>query len=116
MNLLWLGYDGLAVPYNDVVAVLLYQPALDARIVHTYGHVPPGIRAVVVVTGDRYWPSRWEAEWLRRRLVERERVRQFVGAPHRDVDIDLAGDRANGRLHECTPGARQFPAARVTQT
>jgi nucleoside phosphorylase len=70
MNLLWLGYDGLAVPYNDVVAVLLYQPALDARIVHTYGHVPPGIRAVVVVTGDRYWPSRWEAEWLRRRLVE----------------------------------------------
>jgi cytochrome c biogenesis factor len=69
MNLLWLGYDGLAVPYADVVAVLLYQPALDARIASTYGHVPPGIRAVVVA-GDHYWPSRWDAEWLRQRLTE----------------------------------------------
>ncbi|HWQ13072.1 MAG TPA: hypothetical protein VNL77_09740 [Roseiflexaceae bacterium] len=70
MDLLWLGYDGLAVPYADVVAVLLYQPALDARIVEAYGHVPDGVRAVVVTGGDRYWPARWEAAWLRRRMAE----------------------------------------------
>jgi cytochrome c biogenesis factor len=70
MDLLWLGYDGLAVPYTDVVAVLLYQPALDARIARSYGSVPLGVRAVVVTGGDVYWPSRWEAEWLRRRLAD----------------------------------------------
>lgn len=70
MELLWLGYDGLAVPYADVVAVLRYQPALDTRIVHAYGRVPAGVRAVVVTGGDRYWPSRWDVIWLRRRLAD----------------------------------------------
>jgi hypothetical protein len=70
MDLLWLGYDGLAVRYIDVVAVLLYQPALDARIARAYGGVPSGVRAVVVTAGDAYWPSRWDAEWLRRRLAD----------------------------------------------
>jgi cytochrome c biogenesis factor len=68
--LLWLGYDGLAVPYSDVIAVLLYQPALDARIARAYGRVPPGVRAVVVTGADGYWPSRWDADWLRRRLAD----------------------------------------------
>jgi hypothetical protein len=70
MDLLWLGYDGLSVPYDDVVAVLLYQPALDTRIARAYGHVPPGVRAVVVTVGESYWPSRWDAEWLRHRLAD----------------------------------------------
>lgn len=74
MDLLWLGYDGLAVAYTDVVAVLLYQPALDARIARAYGRVPPGVRAVVVTAGDAYFPSRWDPEWLRRRLADRRRV------------------------------------------
>lgn len=70
MDLLWLGYDGLAVPYTDVVAVLLYQPALDVRIERAYGRVPPGIRAVVVTASDAYWPSRWDVAWLRQRLAD----------------------------------------------
>jgi hypothetical protein len=70
MDLLWLGYDGLAVPYTDVVAVLLYQPALDARISQTYGAVPSGVRAVVVTGGELYWPSRWDVAWLRRRIAD----------------------------------------------
>jgi hypothetical protein len=57
-------------PTRMSAAVLLYQPALDARIVRAYGHVPAGVRAVVVTSGELYWPSRWDAEWLRRRLAD----------------------------------------------
>lgn len=67
MDLLWLGYDGISVRYADVVAVLLYRPALDTRIVRAYGHVPANVRAVVVTSDGTFWPSSWRAEQLRRR-------------------------------------------------
>lgn len=67
METLWLGYDGLVLPFRDVVAVLLYQPALDARIVMAFGHVPRGVQAVVVTAEGAYLPARWQAEQLHRR-------------------------------------------------
>lgn len=69
MDLLWLGYDGLSVRYADVVAVLFYHPALDARIARTYGHVPGNVRAVVVTHEGAFFPSSWSAEQVRRRLA-----------------------------------------------
>jgi hypothetical protein len=62
MDVLWLGYDGLSVSYGDMVAVLLYRPSLDARIVSAYGRVPPNVRAVVMC-----WPSSWSPAQIRRR-------------------------------------------------
>jgi hypothetical protein len=67
MDLLWLGYDGLSIAYGDVVAVLLYRPSLDARILSTYGRVPANVRAVVISSDGMYWPSSWPADQLRRR-------------------------------------------------
>lgn len=67
MDTLWLGYDDLALPFREVAAVLLYQPALDARILVTYGRVPRGVRSVVVTAGGVYLPARVSAEQLRRR-------------------------------------------------
>jgi hypothetical protein len=67
MDTLWLGYDGLVLPFRDVVAVLLYQPALDARIVTAFGRVPRGVQAVVVTAGGAYLPARWRADQLHRR-------------------------------------------------
>jgi hypothetical protein len=67
MNLLWLGYDGLSVPFGDVVAVLLYHPSLDARIVSAYGRVPANVRAVVLTSDGACWPSSWSPAQLRRR-------------------------------------------------
>jgi hypothetical protein len=67
MELLWLGYDSLSVPYGDVVAVLLYRPSFDARILTAYGRVPANIRAVVVTSDGAFWPSSWPAEQLRQR-------------------------------------------------
>ncbi len=37
METLWLGYDGLDLPFREIVAVLLYQPALDLRITLAFG-------------------------------------------------------------------------------
>lgn len=67
MDTLWLGYDGLDLPFHEIVAVLLYQPALDGRIALTFGSVPGGVRAVVVTTGGAFLPARWHADQLRRR-------------------------------------------------
>jgi hypothetical protein len=67
MDLLWLGYDGLAVRYVDVVAVLFYRPDLDGRIIRDYGRVPINVRAVVVTSDGVFWPSSWRADQLRRR-------------------------------------------------
>ena len=67
---LWLGYDNLTISCADVVAVLMYQAALDRRITFSYGRVPRNIRAVVVTSDGRYWPSSWHPEHLRRRLAD----------------------------------------------
>lgn len=67
MDTLWLGYDNLNLPFREIAAVLLYQPALDGRIVHAYGVVPRGVRAVVVTAAGFYFPARLSAEQLRRR-------------------------------------------------
>jgi hypothetical protein len=69
LDTIWLGYNGLSVPCTDVAAVLHYQPALNGRIARAFGAVPPGIRAVIVTGDESYWPSRWEVEWIRRRLA-----------------------------------------------
>lgn len=67
MNQLWLGYDGLDIAYLEVVAVLMYQSALDARITSSYGRVPPGVQSVVVTSDGHYFPARWHIEHVRRR-------------------------------------------------
>lgn len=68
MDLLWLGYDGLSLPYAHVSAVLVYQPALAERVVDSYGRVPANIRAVVVTEDGDYFPSSWTVQHLRSRL------------------------------------------------
>jgi hypothetical protein len=70
MDTLWLGYDGLDLPFCEIVAVLLYQPALDARIALTFGSVPGGVKAVVVTSGGAFLPARWRADQLRRRWAD----------------------------------------------
>jgi hypothetical protein len=67
MNTLWLGYDELDLPFREIAAVLLYQPALDGRILRAYGQVPRGVRAVVVTAAGAYLPARLSADQLRRR-------------------------------------------------
>jgi hypothetical protein len=67
MDMLWLGYDGLDLPFGEIAAVLLYHPALDGRIVHAYGSVPRGVRSVVVTASGAYVPARLAPELLRRR-------------------------------------------------
>jgi hypothetical protein len=67
MDVLWLGYDGLSVPYGDVVAVLLYRPSLDAQIMRAYGRVPANVRAVVKTSDGTFWPSSWSPAQIRRR-------------------------------------------------
>jgi hypothetical protein len=85
MNTLWLGYDGLELPYDQIAAVLLYHPALDTSIARAYGKVPPGVLAVVVTAEGAYFPARWGAAQLRGRLA-RWRGRQ-------DLQDDNASDR-----------------------
>lgn len=70
MDSLWLGYDALALPFGEIIAVLLYQPALDGLIVQTYGSVPRGVQAVVVTAAGAYLPAAMPAEQLRRRWAE----------------------------------------------
>ena len=70
MDTLWLGYDGLVLPFREISAVLLYQPALDSRIVETYGRVPRGVAAVVVTAAGAYLPARDPAELRRRRRAD----------------------------------------------
>lgn len=70
MDRLWLGYDGLDLSFRDIVAVLLYQPALDVRIAQTYGAVPLGVQAVVVTADGEYLPARWTVVQLRRRWAD----------------------------------------------
>lgn len=67
MDTLWLGYDGLDLPFSEIAAVLLYRPALDTRIAQAFGHVPGGVRAVVVTASGAFLPARWRAEHLRHR-------------------------------------------------
>lgn len=79
MDTLWLGYDGLDLPFNEIVAVLIYQPALDSRILQSYGSVPRGVRAVVVTVAGAYAPARWRADQLRERWAT---WRQAHGQPY----------------------------------
>ena len=67
MDVLWLGYDGLSVAYGDVVAVLLYRPALDPHIMSSYGRVPANVRAVVMTSDGTFLPSSWSPAQIRRR-------------------------------------------------
>lgn len=69
MDVLWLGYDGLSVPYAEVVAIVFYRPALDARIARACGRVPDTIGAVVVTSNGAFLPARWRAELLRQWLA-----------------------------------------------
>jgi hypothetical protein len=68
MNELWLGYDSVSIPFEQVAAVLIYQRAFDRQILLTHGVLPPVINAVVVTADGRYLPSRWRADQLRQRL------------------------------------------------
>lgn len=70
MNTLWLGYDALALPFDQIIAVLLYRPALDGLIIRAYGSVPRGVQAVVVSADGAYLPSAMPPEQLRRRWAE----------------------------------------------
>ncbi|MCU0490969.1 MAG: hypothetical protein MUD01_05255 [Chloroflexaceae bacterium] len=67
MDTLWLGYDGLALPFTEISAILLYQPALNQRIQRAYGAVPQGVQAVIVTSSGDYLPARWNADQLRQR-------------------------------------------------
>ncbi len=55
---LWLGVDGLFAPLDEIEALLVYRPAWDRRIVATYGRVPDGVRAVVLLRDGSALPSR----------------------------------------------------------
>ncbi len=70
MDTLWLGYHGLDLPFDEIVAVLRYQPALDGQIVRAYGRVPRGVRAVVVTVTGAYLPARLSVEALRQRWAD----------------------------------------------
>ncbi len=67
MDRLWLGYHGLHIPYDEVVAILFYRSVLDTQIVRTYGRVPTGVCSVVVTVCGQYLPARWHTEQLRQR-------------------------------------------------
>lgn len=67
MQTLWLGYDGLDLPFEQIVAVMLYRPILNPQIEAAYGRVPVGVRAVVVTATGTYLPARWSVERLRSR-------------------------------------------------
>jgi hypothetical protein len=75
LDLLWLGYDGLELPFSEIAAVLIYRPAFDDHIVRAYGSVPMGVRAVIVTAEGNYLPARWAAVQLRVRWA-RWRSRQ----------------------------------------
>ncbi len=76
MDVLWLGYDGLSVRCDEVVVVLYYRPALDARILRSYGRVPSNVRSIVVTGNGAFFPSSWGADELRRRLSRWRAARQ----------------------------------------
>lgn len=67
MDILWLGYDGLSVPYRQVVAVLIYIAPLDGLLERSYGRVPAGVQAVVLTSRGEYLPARWSPQHLRQR-------------------------------------------------
>lgn len=82
---LWLGYDGLNVELAAISALLAYQPAWDRRIAHSYGSVPAGIGAVVLLRDGRVLPARRSLEDLRARWTT------ALGA---NTDSPTAGDDA----------------------
>jgi hypothetical protein len=67
MDTLWLGYDGLTVPYGKVVAILVYMVTLDRLVERSYGSVPQGVQSVVLTNEGKYLPARWTPQQLRHR-------------------------------------------------
>lgn len=57
MDALWLGYNGLTIPLEKIIAVVLYRPAWDGHILRTYGRLPINVRAVVVTEDGGYYPA-----------------------------------------------------------
>lgn len=55
---LWLGYSGLSAECAAVTAILQYQQAWDRRIEQAFGHVPLGVRCVVLLEDGRALPAR----------------------------------------------------------
>ena len=64
---LWLGYDGLVVPFRMISALLVYQPVWDRRIVHDHGRVPNDVQCVVLLHDGRVLPARRALADLRAR-------------------------------------------------
>ena len=66
----WLGYDGLDVALDEIVAVLVYRRVYDAAIAQTWGSVPRGVQAVVVTVSGDHWPARWAVVMVHQRWVQ----------------------------------------------
>lgn len=67
---LWLGYDGLLVPFAEISALLVYQPVWDRRIIAAYGNVPNDARAIVLLRDGRALPARRALSDLQARWSE----------------------------------------------
>jgi hypothetical protein len=63
---MWLGYVGLSVPCDLIMAVVHYQPAWDRRIAQSHGALPPDVCCVVLLEDGRALPARRSIEDLRR--------------------------------------------------
>ncbi len=81
---LWLGYDGLVVPFSMISALLVYQPVWDRRIVHDYGRVPNDVQSVVLLHDGRVLPARRMLTDLRARWSAWQ-------APAADQEASAAG-------------------------
>lgn len=82
---LWLGYDLLA-PFDQISAVLAYQPAWDRRIVQAYGQVPNGIQAIVMLNDGRLLPSRRSLADLHMRWTAWQQTASTSGASDHESD------------------------------
>jgi hypothetical protein len=87
---LWLGYD-LIAPFEQISAVLAYQPAWDRRIVQAYGHVPNGIQAIVMLNDGRLLPSRRSLADLHRRWTAWQQQLP-IAAEASDAELDQQPD------------------------
>ena len=92
---LWLGYDGLVVPFALISALLVYQPAWERRITHDYGWAPADARAVVLLTDGRVLPSRRALAEIHARWTDwqaRQAGDRSAETKH-DVEHDVTDDR-----------------------
>lgn len=68
---IWLGYPGLSVTAAEISAVLRYQPLWERRLASSYGRVPPGVRAIVLLKDGRVLPARRALDDLRQQWLAR---------------------------------------------